>query len=218
MKNLLFLAFIFAIITLTSCNKDDDNNNGNPEPYQPKGYIQLTVGNYWIYQHYRVRADGTDTIISLIDSVYISGTKEYNNETFYKIETQNWIPQTLYLRDSLGNLIDTLGHIHMSETNFSDTIGSSTETLSTGIKLFHIASIMYDEDKNIETPIDNFTHCIERRNYIKVYYENPIPKEYIDNEYYAQGVGIAQSSYTYVSSGQQFRRKLIRYNVILIIE
>ncbi len=213
MKNILLVALIVSMATMLSCRKKENKNDEKTGNYVPKGYIQLNVGNYWVYQHYRVMSNGSDSITSMIDSVFISGTIDYNGKTFYKVENNKWIPQLIYLRDSVGNLIDTTGDIIMSENNFTDSIYTETTMAGTSI-LFHIATRMYDDNTTIVTPIDSFNHCIERRDYIKVYYQNPIPKAITDEQYYAKGVGLVEGSYTYIGVNQKFIRKLKNYRII----
>jgi hypothetical protein len=173
----------------------------------------MKVGSYWIYQHYKIYSDGTDSAYNVTDSVYISGTKVINGKKYYKFETEGWIPSVAYTRDSLGNIVDTNGRIYMSEVNFTDTIISYTDTLINGNPIYHFARIMYDNNSSINVPVATFEHCLEARNYVKLYIPTSGSNPYSDHYYYAKNVGLVQSSYQFSSSGQKWERRLLRYYI-----
>jgi hypothetical protein len=58
MRKLFFIGFALAI--LTSCQKNDEN------PLQKKSvYLPLEIGNYWVYEHYKIDTLGNETKLSL---------------------------------------------------------------------------------------------------------------------------------------------------------
>jgi hypothetical protein len=216
MKKLSIFIILLALLTSVACKKDDDTNNddNNDNTYQPKGYIPLKVGSYWIYQHYMVLDNGTDSALSTIDSTYISGTIEINSKTYY-ISGKNDKPLfDIYVRDSVGYLVDTLGNIFMSETNFTDTIYSLSYKLPNGTILYHISTMMYNNHDNITVPAGNFADCLEGRNRVKLYSASAAdPKLYYDHSYYAKNVGLLETSYRYTLSSRKYKKKLIRYYI-----
>ncbi len=216
MKNILVLMIVIITIAAASCKKDPiDDTPPDPIPYQAKGYIQLAEGNYWVYQRYLVTADGSDSSLNITDSVFIDSYKEINGEIFYKVETYNWLPQAIYLRDSLGYLVDTTGTIHMSEVNFSDTLYSKTKVVTPTLQ-YHIAIKMTNSINNINTPSGTYNNCIDATNFVKLYFGNT-KKEYEEHFYYAKDIGLIESSYRYVSSDKKYKRKLIRKQIVCVI-
>lgn len=216
MKKISVLIILFALLTSISCKKNDDiiDDDGNDNTYKPKGYIPLKVGSYWIYQHYMVLADGTDSALAVVDSTYISGSVEINSNTYYISGKNNKPLFDVYLRDSVGYLVDTLGNIFMSEVNFIDTISSFTYTLPNGTDLYHISTFMYDDNKTVNVPAGSFSGCIEARNRVKLYLTSAAdPKLFYDHFYYAKNVGLLEGSYRYSSVNTVYKKKLIRYYI-----
>ena len=216
MKNILMLMIVIITIAAASCKKDPiDDTPPDPIPYLAKGYIQLAEGNYWVYQHYVVTSNGSDSALNITDSVFIDSYMEINGKVFYKVETHNWLPQAIYLRDSLGYLVDTTGTIHMSEVNFNDTIYSHTTVVTPNIH-YHIAIKMFNSIANINTPSGTYNNCIDATNFVKLYSGNT-KKEYEDHFYYAKDIGLIESSYRYASSDKKYKRKLIRKQIVCVI-
>jgi hypothetical protein len=127
MKNYLALACLVTLFV--SCSTDD---NTTPEPEE--NFYALTVGNSWVYDHYRRTAPNSDIFenINVIDSVKIVGTEEIDGNTFFKFRTRtsenvNNIPlcspsgeHFKHFRDSVGYLIDDIGRIHFSPQGDTD--------------------------------------------------------------------------------------------------
>lgn len=216
MKKLSILIILFALLTSVACKKDDDTNNddNNDKTYQPKGYIPLKVGSYWIYQHYAVLDNGTDSAISTIDSTYISGTIEINSKTYY-ISGKNEKPLfDVYVRDSVGYLVDTSGNVYMSEVNFTDTINSYDYTIPNGTILYHLSKMMYNNHDNITVPAGSFSDCLEGRSRVKLYMATAAdPKLFYNHDYYAKNIGLLEASYRYTSISRMYKKKLVRYYI-----
>jgi len=207
------MVLILALLTAIACKKDEINDDTPPDnTYIPKGYMQMKVGSYWIYQHFKINPNGSDSAYSTTDSVFISGTKTINNNTYYKFEIEGWTNSVMYYRDSLGNKVDTNGRIYMSEVSFNDTILTHTNSMG-GNPIFHLARIMYDSDSTIDVPAGVFNNCIVAKSYVKLYIPTSGSNPYADYDYYAKNIGLVQSSYRWSSSGQMWERRLLRYYI-----
>ncbi|MCK5856678.1 MAG: hypothetical protein KAG64_04265 [Bacteroidales bacterium] len=216
MKKLSLWVLLISITMATGCKKDEVKEDENDStPYQSKGYIPLKVGSYWIYQTYKTLPNGTDTATSIVDSTYISGTIVINSKTYYISEKSGVGKSTVYVRDSIGYLVDTLGGIIMSEVNFTDTINSSTEWHpNTGDPMYHIARIMYNEHKQISVPAGVFSDCIEARDKVNLYFAAAAPpNSFYYHNYYAKDIGLIEYQYRYSSSATMFKVKLIRFYI-----
>jgi hypothetical protein len=218
MKKYFLFVLVFALIQATSCTKDDDEKlTDNPPPaYTPKGYIPLKVGSYWIYQNYKLLNNNSDSMINGRDSVYISGTKMIHGKEYFVYHHSRYNDSDLYLRDSLGYLVDDKGIIIMSEVNFTDTLYSKSfwfDSTNT-VPLYHYATIMKQNPDSLIVPADTFLQTIVRKDYVKVYYGNPAPPNpYVQNIYYAKNVGLVMWEYRYMYSSQMYSYKLIRYHI-----
>jgi len=216
MKKLSLLLLSMVILAFTACKKNDNNDdNNNSSTYQSKGYIPLKVGSYWIYQIYREMGNGMDTALAATDSTYISGTIVVNSKTYYIIEQYGISKSEVYVRDSVGYLVDSMGNIIMSEINFSDTLITRTEYMpNTGAPMVHISRLMFDEKKQINVPAGVFNNCIEARDRVKAYIGNPAqPNPYFQHNYYAKNIGLVEYTYRFVGMAEDYKKKLIRYYI-----
>lgn len=121
MKNYFSLACL--VLCCISCSSDD---NTAPEPEE--NFYALTVGNSWVYEHFRRERIQSNTFndTGAIDSVKIVGTEIINENEFYKyrIRTSGNENNVVfcspngerfeYLRDSIGYLIDQYGKVKFS--------------------------------------------------------------------------------------------------------
>ncbi|MEQ8475301.1 MAG: hypothetical protein RIB54_03610 [Fulvivirga sp.] len=67
MKFLYLVTILFAVITLSSCSKEEVS----PQQLASE-FTNLEVGNYWVYEWYEIYPDGTESKYNVRDSVYIS--------------------------------------------------------------------------------------------------------------------------------------------------
>ena len=115
-RALLFLAIIGLIFT--SCKKDDTAENQSlPEP--TKDYMQLKIGNYWVYHRHMM--DTNKSSIDEIDSLVITGDTTINSKQYFK-KTSYLQGGTSYLRDSNGYLVNHLGKILFSDHDFGTVL------------------------------------------------------------------------------------------------
>lgn len=158
MKKPFLLACLAIFLCCISCTSDDDTMT-----IQEENFYALTVGNSWVYDHYR-RVGDSDIFenINVIDSVKIVGTEDINGNTFYKFRTRtsenvNNIPlcspsgeHFAYFRDSLNYLIDDRGKIHFSPVE--DTEEYVLKTYPTQRLIFNLS----EESEVVTTPAGNF--------------------------------------------------------------
>ena len=217
MKRISIFLLLALLISMFSCNKDEElppKDDSGETPYQSKGYFPMKVGSYWIYKHYRVKPDGTDTALAAMDSVYISGTKIIRGNTYYVFEQSTYNNMLSYRRDSLGYLVDSAGNVLVSESHFEDTLISRNSQLDSNTILYHTGLIMHNSDTNITVPAGSFAHCITAEVRIKIYYGNPEPPNPFSlYNYYAPNVGLLYWEYRYSSSSTIYRVKLLRYHI-----
>ena len=71
MKRVFLLAMILAVFT-ASCKKEDSETPLTPVPQED--YLQLKVGNFWVYEGYKVDSLGNEIPTTyLTDSLIIIG-------------------------------------------------------------------------------------------------------------------------------------------------
>jgi hypothetical protein len=101
---------LLAVTTLAACQPDEDVVAPLPEPPTQNlniaAFSNLAVGNYWIYQRYRV--DSVDNVVDVlsVDSIFISGDSVVNGETYSVVRRNGFAAvQTTLWRDSAGCVI-----------------------------------------------------------------------------------------------------------------
>jgi hypothetical protein len=220
MKRSLILPLLAIVLAFFSCKKSSDS--GSTEITTPPDFVQLKVGNYWIYEFYRVDTNGVATKLASTDSAYIWKDTVINGIKYYlKIQDQ-WqftdagkaleYPDTAYLRDSLGYLIQYVPvngkrFIQFSRDNFTDVL--FRDTISA---LLIREQKMTGKDSTITVPAGSFT----TRSLCLICY--PLQPTYpwgIRRYYYSYGNGIGQVKYTYgfYGSPDHYEARLIRYRV-----
>jgi len=212
MKRILFILSFIAIVS--SCNSDD-----NEQPEQSNFYA-LTVNNSWVYKFYKYNYqtevyDETD----VIDEVSIIGTEEIYGHTYYKFKkvrtgVSDDDSQALcgnngetisLLREYNGDLINDRGKLYFTNNNYDEIemrIGS----------FFTIYSQLQENSEEITTDAGTF-NCIYSKWYARNDNNELYPAE--DKYYYKDGIGLIQSSISYVSSIHPpvIKRKLVSYNI-----
>ena len=101
---------LLAVTTLAACQTDEDIVAPLPEPPTQNlniaAFSNLAIGNYWVYQRYRV--DSVDNVVDVlsVDSIFISGDSVVNGETYSVVRRNGFAAvQTTLWRDSAGYVI-----------------------------------------------------------------------------------------------------------------
>jgi len=203
----ILLTFFFA-----SCKKESPSPTINPN------FTQLQVGNYWIYEQFRVDAFDTATSLGVYDSCYVEKDTLINNNLYLKVIRPR-IPGENYsgrfVRDSSHYLVNHFGQILFSSQNFTDTFynyyltaGGTTDTIC------EVVVKMADKDLLIATPAGQFQTSSFKQTY-KMYpnwsFEGNLRS--IDTRY-SENIGIVSETFPfYVSSPDYIQRRLLRYKL-----
>ncbi|MCF8296973.1 MAG: hypothetical protein K9J13_05440 [Saprospiraceae bacterium] len=208
MKNLIVLGAIL-IILISACKKDDEIIVTDPDPVITKNYNPMSIGSYWIYDHYEIDTLGNETLLTISDSIRITGDTLINGQS-YKVymgtKTSQWSVQYM-LRDSADYVVGSDGIIYLSKSNFTDTLGK-------GIVSFMTYSYKMEQTvAAITVPAGSFNVV----NYQGTYYANNPPPTVtyprFQNNYYADGIGRIADSYFYYSNPKYYERRLVRYHI-----
>lgn len=212
MKNYLLLACL--VVFCISCSTDD---NTTPEPEE--NFYALTVGNSWVYEHFRRENIQSDIFnnTGVIDSVKIVGTETINQKLFYKFRIRTSGNDTniplcvtngerfVYFRDSLGYLITDGGKVEFSRED-------DQEFLQTESSFFNIYTALGDGNQMISTTAGNFD-CGWMEIYAK---EVPTLELFpaLDKNYYAEGIGKILNTTSFVSQNiHVIERRLLSYDI-----
>ena len=182
-------------------------------------YLPLSVGNYWVYQYYRIDADGVESEMNYNDSIAIVKDTVIDGETFYIKEGNRlfgspWERLDI-LRDSSANLIDHTGKILFSGTNFTDTLnffseGNEQETYYT------ISYKMEEIEGEISYPAGNFNNVLDYRGTltgISMIPPEPTPNPRYMGRLFAPNIGEISYTNFYFNSSNLIIRKLSSYHI-----
>lgn len=208
MKRVLFLILITGMISI-SCKKDDPEED--PTPLPTADYMQLKVGNYWVYQWYNVDSSGNANPIATSDSSIITADTLIVGRTYFKkliVQNENFVE---FLRDSNGYLVD-----HMRMVRFSDH--DFTKILRVEEIVPDVATIEYqmaNQDYLISIPLGTYPTYNFRGTVSPMDPQYPFGINYTHN-FYADGMGLIKtSSYYFSNPNLRVERRLIRHGNIL---
>lgn len=200
--------FMFSLLSffIFSCDKDETVITN---PVIPESIIPLEVGNYWIYQGYRVESDGVVFQLPKQDSVYIDSVEIINGEEYYIFEGAYSFPPVFSYRDSSGYLLTAGGQIHYSPKDDEGVLYERIWDLSNDD--FIKASFEMDTSEELTIPVGTFNtrKVVGKFDFSQSDYD--CDKEFIS--YYAKGIGLVRDDRFFASACEKTYFELIRYNV-----
>lgn len=208
MKRVFLLILITGIIS-TSCKKDDPEEN--PTPLPTADYMQLKVGNYWVYQWYNVDSSGNANPMANSDSSIITADTLIGGRTYYKkliVQNENFVE---FLRDSNGYLVDHMGMVRFSDHDFSKIL--RVEEIVPDVATIEYQ--MANQDSLISISLGTYPTYNFRGTVSPMDPQYPFGINYTHN-FYADGMGLIKtSSYYFSNPNLRVERRLVRYGNIL---
>ncbi len=213
MKNsaLIFLALSFIFV---SCSNND--NDDLPEE-EVANFYALTVGNSWNYQYYE-KDFQTNTFVPMdaFDEVEVVGTAQINNKTYYELQTtasgtdnppcQPEVGVTsVFVRDSLGYLINDVGYIYNTYSNPEE------EYLVSNGTSFDIYAFLVSGTFDISVPAGTFSTLLNEK-FAKDEQGTVLPGR--DMTHYTDGVGQIRQTYSAIGDPEhRWEKRLISYEI-----
>lgn len=223
MKSLLSLTILFIVFSIYSCKKDKKvepveelvNTSGTTYP----NYSNLKVGNYWIYERFRVDSMGSAISIGIVDSCFIDKDTMIRGNTYYKMTGPDYTnPTTVnpirsaYLRDSLNYLINNYGDIVFS-TKDVFVLNSGYNITPPNDTVYSYITKMTDQNMSITVPSGTYRTINLQTSF--TFYNNYIIywKTRTKNTRYAENVGMVSQDWGFfISMPDYWQRQLIRYH------
>jgi hypothetical protein len=211
MKRHLFMAMIAIAAFSVSC-KEDKENLIEPEA----DFMHLQVGNYWVYEFYKIDTNGVETKLEETDSAYILKDSVYKGKSYF-VKVQNPYEfnksalsggmgmDTVLLCDSSGYLVNQAGFIYFAQDNFDEILNTDSVP-----GLFWMVTRMTGKDSVVTVPEGSFiTRTICSTYYpLNPQYEWGIRKAYT---VYGKDAGPVKYNYGFYNSGINYEARLIRY-------
>lgn len=209
---------IFLVFSFLSCKKDTKISNETPAipaHATSKNFAKLAVGNYWIYQRFRIDTTGAATPLNIFDSCYVSNQTTLNGNTYFEMYRPNsYGTPYSYLRDSAGWLTNSDLRTIFSPTDFSMIFHIGYATANPTDTIAKAINKMTGKDSLVNTPAGIFTTS----NSQWVHYMYPTWQNYgkirRTNTCYAENIGIVLETLYIIYTDQYiYERRLVRYHV-----
>lgn len=208
MKNLILFFAIIGLLILNSCERTPD------PPVFTKDYYQLKPGNSWVYEVQEIYNDTTIITRPGTDSVYVEKDTIINKYKYSKVTGKDWITldrYSMFLRDSIGYLVDKNGLIMFSIVNSKDTLYAHST-----LDIVRVAYKMDVHDSLVKVPAGSFK-CLFYRGTITVSYPLMTVKTKTQGEFRAPGIGLITSNVVNAGEGNvRIRKNLIRYHLMVV--
>ncbi len=210
------MSLLTLVIISYSCKKDKKEEN-TPTPITYPNYSQLKVGNYWVYQYFRIDTLGHETPQNFYDSCYVQKDTVINGQTYYKMYRPFWENHNIFsiLRDSLHYIIDyKYGRKLFSSQDFENILKSGYITLSPTDTICYYTVKMTDRNMSVVTPAGTFVtlNGKETYNMYPNYVSGGNPR--YKNTRYAENIGIVIETLPFYTSDPTYtERRLVRYHL-----
>jgi hypothetical protein len=204
------------LLLLLSCKKDKEEPICIPStPAQTHNYGKLAVGNYWIYERYKVDTSGIATPTGIYDSCYVTKDTLINGKTFFEMYRPNSYGTFYsYLRDSSSFILDNYNRIQFAANDFSTIFRTTYPTAGSTDTIARAVFKMNNQDSVVTTPAGNFTTSnFQVVNYMYLAWTNYYTIRY-SNTCYADNIGIVvETLYIIYTDPNSYERRLVRFHV-----
>lgn len=214
MKNLILCLMAFAF--LGACKKDSDETTTPSTPTTPTDYYKLQVGNYWVYERWKVDTNGIAYNLGTIDSAYVKADTVINGNTYFDYRYSLTVNTPSWIRDSAEILVNVNGEILATNQLNSGVFKISYITINLDT-IADVDHFMTSTQVSVTVPAGSF-QCIQyngehtfRPPFDVTINSGPNPKT--NQEEYADGIGKIKYSYYYASMPDRLENRLLRYNV-----
>jgi hypothetical protein len=210
MKKLLFVLMAGSFIW-TACEKDPIKEDQSPE----LDYFPMTVGNYWVYDTYKIDSNGNELLYGENDTTLIEKDTLIAGESYFKIRGKGFgygsAEQVNFYRDSSGYIVDEKGTKVFSQNYFYDTLGRELINKSVTDTLFFWYWMTEPTDSVLFLKDNEYDDLINRKMY---FHSKMAGDEWVNNysdRLYGAGVGILTFQYFYASSQKKwyFEKRLV---------
>lgn len=183
-------------------------------------YFPLAIGNYWVYNNYLIDSNGTETLLTDIDSIVINRDTLIRGNTYYIMEGVSY-PYNIWrteniLRDSSNYIVDNTGRIIFSDSDFNNTLYENDVIVGTDT-LVSSYYFMEQVSNTINTVAGAFDSIYNYKGVVTSTfpgYPSSFPDIY---NYYAPNVGRVLKNYYFIPTvtftKKYYEKRLLRYYI-----
>lgn len=222
MRNLILSLILTlpVILILGSCRK---KNNDNPEVIVEEppqvvydNYSGLKVGNYWVYERFKIDSTGATTSLNIFDSCYVEKDTTVNGEKGFIVFRPDPIfnAHRKFWKDSLHYIV--CNGIQFSYQDFTTEFINRYNINPPSDTVYHLVKKMSEKDFPVTVPAGTFVTSAQNLTY--TFY----PPNYYYTAYkvrtvrtrFAKNIGIITENLQFYSSQiYDIERRLVRYKV-----
>jgi hypothetical protein len=207
------IMILLAMLFLFSCKKDENQPEPQPTPEEPAFNLALEVGNYWVYNHYRIDSGNIEVPMNRMDCTWVDRDTLINNITYVILENEGHLlnpGENKIVRDSAGYLVNNSGEIFFSSTNFTDTLYRLVTYYPDETILYELTAKMEKPDQAVEVDAGSF-EVLNFKSTISFTQDMGGGTTQYLNAYYANSVGLVLDTYKMVSTTSYYERRLVRF-------
>lgn len=215
---------VVSLLTFIGCKKKATIDNPPTPTYNR--YSMLETGNYWIYERFQIKTDGSAVPLGIFDSCYVEKDTLINNNTYHIINRPNpWgsIPERWIVRDSLHYMVSNMGHIMFSSEDFKTTFSTHFSVIDIEDPITHlpvpdtvakVTTKMTDRNALTSVPYGILTTS----DFITAYqmypkYAMPENPRY-EHRRFSKGIGMVSETLHFFTSNPEYtERRLVRFLV-----
>jgi hypothetical protein len=213
--------FLILLLAIISCKKDPPLQEAPILPMPVVSYPdygKLAVGNYWIYQRFKVDNAGNYTPLSIYDSCYVTKDTIIAGKTYYEMyRPDSYGPFYTYTRQEGDKLVNNYGITMFSATDFT-SIRRGYSTASPTDTIAHSVFKMNNKDSVVTTVAGTFVTSNAQTTILMTPSWSSFTGYSIrhTNRCYAENVGIVVETLKIVfnpAPSYYYERRLVRYHV-----
>ena len=209
------LVILLVLLALFSCKKEDNSLDIQPIPEKPAFNLALEIGNYWVYEHYRIDSGNIEVPMNRMDCTWVDRDTTVNSFRYAIFENKGnllSIGNKQIMRDSAGYLVNLSGEIFFSSTNFTDTLYRSITYYPDETILYVLSAKMEIPDQLVEVDAGSFETLNFKTTIAFTQDLGGGSTQYL-NAYYADSIGVVMDTYKYASTSSYYERRLVDYHV-----
>ena len=213
MKKVMLITAISSVV-IFGCSKEELNEGALPSPgTQNIEYMPLAIGNYWVYNTYRIDTLGNETLYSSDDSAYVDRDTIIDGETYFIIEGDFNARHAVgsLLRNDGNNVLNLGGSITFTTNNLGSVYRNDTISIGGG-EFIYMATWVNTSMSNISSPSGSFL-CFDKETENTTTLSSYPWGTRRQHKYYSSGTGVVISQFYYFSSPDFNESRLVRYNI-----
>jgi len=217
MRKIIYLSLVFLILGIASCKKQNTQTPEVIPPVQEPNYYPLEIGNYWVYENYRLK-DGQEELMAELDSIIVVKDTMIRYERYFILDCfiePFGSKKIRILRDSMSYITDPYGRLSFTMNNLGDIFYHSIQYDNDGDTAVYQELSIHPELESLSLAIGDF-EAINRITDFILFPGSNQPDSLVyrsSDAHFIDGIGQATDFLFYASGSMSFEKQLLRYHI-----